>query len=411
MAGERRTVLASQFCASVRDGTHDSPKPAEHGEFLVTSRHLTGGRLDLGSAYRISKLDFDAINQRSKVDRWDVLISMIGTVGEPCLIKDEPNFAIKNIGLFKSKGEIEGKWLYYYLRSPETQQLIREHARGTTQQYIPLNALRDLPVLAPTDREEMSAIAHILGTLDDKIELNRRQNETMEAMARALFKSWFVDFDPVRAKVEGCDTGLPGHIAKFFPNSFENSMLGEIPRGWQTCKWGDLVTLEYGKSLAGYNREDGEYPVYGTNGKIGTHSVSLCPHPGIVIGRKGAYRGIHYCSAPFFVIDTAFFVAPRKPIELRWAYYELLRNDINSMDSGSAIPSTSREDFYNLPVLAPPVAVQKSFVRLLESIWIQKGQNNLESNTLANLRDTLLPQLLSGELPLPETATLLVKDS
>src|SRR5882724_7788663 len=119
MAGEWRTMTAEQFCASVRDGTHDSPKPVEHGRFLVTSRHIVGGRLDLDNAYFISQEDFEAINKRSKVDQWDVLISMIGTVGEPCLIKEEPDFAIKNIGLFKCTGEVEGRWLYYYLRSPD----------------------------------------------------------------------------------------------------------------------------------------------------------------------------------------------------------------------------------------------------------------------------------------------------
>jgi type I restriction enzyme S subunit len=149
MASKWRYVPASEFCTSVRDGTHDSPKPVEHGRFLVTSRHIVGGRLDLGHAYLISQEDFDEINRRSKVDQWDVLLSMIGTVGEPCLIKDEPNFAIKNVGLFKSRGETEGKWLYYYLRSPVTQQLIQEHSRGTTQQYVPLNALRELPVIVP----------------------------------------------------------------------------------------------------------------------------------------------------------------------------------------------------------------------------------------------------------------------
>jgi len=96
------------------------------------------------------------------------------------------------------------------------------------------------------------------------------------------------------------------------------------------------VILEYGKSLRGYDGSAGVYPVYGTNGGIGYHSEPLCTHPGIIIGRKGAYRGVHFCSEPFFVIDTAFYVEPRKPVDLRWAYYELLRRDINSMDSGSA---------------------------------------------------------------------------
>jgi len=272
--------------------------------------------------------------------------------------------------------------------------------------------------LPPPD--EQRAIAHILGTLDDKIELNQRMNETLEAIAHALFKSWFVDFDPVRRnmarndrgqtsfgasrnplpKVEG-GAGGEGRIEELdalFPDSFEDSELGEIPKGWKATRWGALVSLEYGKSLGGYAGDYGAYPVYGTNGKIGSHSEPLCNHPGIIIGRKGAYRGVHFCSTPFFVIDTAFYVEPKSPAELRWAYYELLRQDINSMDSGSAIPSTSREDFYSLPVLYPPFEVQQAFVQLLKPCWARREQNNNATRTLAALRDTLLPKLISGEL-------------
>ncbi len=246
--------------------------------------------------------------------------------------------------------------------------------------------------------KEQHAIAHILGTLDDKIELNRRMNETLEAMARALFKSWFVDFEPVRAKAEGRDPGLPKPIADLFPDRLEDSELGETPAGWQPTRWGELITLEYGKSLSGYGIEAGVYPVYGTNGRIGHHSVPLCTHAGIIIGRKGAYRGVHFSSEPFFVIDTAFYVEPRRPVELRWAYYELLRQDINSMDSGSAIPSTSRDDFYSLPVLIPPFEVQHAFTHLLQPVWVRQKRSEEESSTLATLRDTLLPKLISGEI-------------
>ena len=195
--------------------------------------------------------------------------------------------------------------------------------------------IRSFPLWIPPLLEQR-AIAHILGALDDKIELNRRMNETLGAMARALFQSWFVDFDPVRANAEGRDPGLPKEIADLFPDCFEESELGKIPAGWCATRWGEMVTLEYGKSLTGYDEEAGTYPVYGTNGRIGRCSEPLCKHPGIIIGRKGAYRGVHFCSEPFFVIDTAFYVEPRKPVELRWAYYELLRQDINSMDSGGA---------------------------------------------------------------------------
>jgi type I restriction enzyme, S subunit len=223
-------------------------------------------------------------------------------------------------------------------------------------------------------------------------------NETLEAMARALFKSWFVNFDPVRAKSEGLDPGLPNPLAELFSDSFVDSELAEIPKGWRVANWGALVSLEYGKSLRDYDRSNLAYPVYGTNGMIGSHSRPLCNHPGIIIGRKGAYRGVHFCSTPFFVIDTAFYVEPKESIELRWAYYELLRQDINSMDSGSAIPSTSREDFYNLGVLSPPFKVQQAFAELLNPFWARQEHNNRESGTLTSLRDTLLPKLISGEL-------------
>ena len=247
MAGKRRYIAASEFCSSVRDGTHDSPKPVTSGRRLVTSRHLTTGRLDLSQAYLISEADYEAINKRSKVDRWDVLISMIGTVGEPCLIKEEPDFAIKNIGLFKTNSESDGKWLYYYLRSKDAQQSILAYSRGTTQQYIPLGALRDFPILVTDDPEEQRAIAHVLGTLDDLIELNRETNEILEEMARALFKSWFVDFDPVRAKLEGRPpAGMDAATAALFPDHFQDSELGQIPKEWEVSTIGEKLKTVLG---------------------------------------------------------------------------------------------------------------------------------------------------------------------
>src|SRR5207302_3834744 len=134
-------------------------------------------------------------------------------------------------------------------------------------------------VALPPSREQR-AIACILGALDDKIELNRRMNQTLEAVARALFKSWFVDFEPVCAKAAGQrPPGLASHISDLFPDAFEDSELGAIPKGWRAQVWGDLSSLEYGKSLRGYQVTKGDYRVYGTNGPIGWHSKALCPHP------------------------------------------------------------------------------------------------------------------------------------
>ncbi len=158
---------------------------------------------------------------------------------------------------------------------------------------------------------------------------------------------------------------------------------------WKECRWGDLATLEYGKGLRGYESGAGQFPVYGTNGLIGWHSDSLCKHPGVIIGRKGAYRGIHYSSGPFYAIDTAFYLRPKADIDLRWAYYALLTQDINAMDSGSAIPSTSRNDFYALPVMLPPLSEQRAIVRVLASLDDKIDLNRRMNETLETMARAL----------------------
>jgi type I restriction enzyme S subunit len=137
---------------------------------------------------------------------------------------------------------------------------------------------------------------------------------------------------------------------------------------WRHTTWGEVATLEYGKSLRQYDDRNGKYRVYGTNGPIGWHDTALYNDAGVIIGRKGAYRGVHYSPQPFFVIDTAFYLKPKQEIDPRWAYYQLLTQDINSMDSGSAIPSTSRSDFYSLPVCLPPLAEQKAISAVLGAL-------------------------------------------
>jgi type I restriction enzyme S subunit len=141
-----------------------------------------------------------------------------------------------------------------------------------------------------------------------------------------------------------------------------------MPADWKQYRWGDLATLEYGKGITGYENVVGNYPVYGTNGQIGWHTEPLYNKAGVIVGRKGAYRGIHYSKKPFFVIDTAFYLYPKIEFDARWAYYQLLTMDINSMDSGSAIPSTSRPDFYALPVLLPPLPEQLAIANVLGSL-------------------------------------------
>ena len=151
---------------------------------------------------------------------------------------------------------------------------------------------------------------------------------------------------------------------------------------WREARWGDLATLEYGKALRSYSMGTGPVRVFGTNGPIGWHDEALYTHPSVIVGRKGAYRGIHYSAEPFFVIDTAFYLKPKVEMDVRWAYYELLTQDINLMDSGSAIPSTSREEFYGLSVLVPPLSEQRAIAHVLGTLDDKIELNRRMNETL-----------------------------
>src|SRR5712691_6219792 len=133
---------------------------------------------------------------------------------------------------------------------------------------------------------------------------------------------------------------------------------------WCETSWGEIATLEYGKALRGYQTAKGKVRVFGTNGQVGWTTEPQSSGPGVIVGGKGAYRGIHFSNDPFWVIDTAYYIKPRVPLDLQWSYYELKTHDISSIDSGSAIPSTSRPDFYALPVLVPPINEQRSIATL-----------------------------------------------
>jgi type I restriction enzyme S subunit len=158
-----------------------------------------------------------------------------------------------------------------------------------------------------------------------------------------------------------------------------------MPSEWRELTWGDIATLEYGRGLSGYEQSPGRFTVFGTNGPIGRNTEALCSHPTVVIGRKGAYRGVHYSPEPCYVIDTAFYLEPKVDLDMRWAYYQLLTLNINSMDSGSAIPSTSRGDFYSLPVRFPSLPVQHSIAHILGALDDKIELNRRMNETLEQM--------------------------
>ncbi|MBI4609831.1 MAG: restriction endonuclease subunit S [Candidatus Rokubacteria bacterium] len=284
------------------------------------------------------------------------------------------------------------RFMYYFLKLFD----FKAYNSGSAQPSLNRNFVHPVPVEVPP-LPEQRAIAHVLGTLDDKIELNRRMNETLEAMAWALFESWFVDFDPVRAKAEGRDPGQPKEISDLFPDSFDDSELGEIPAGWRVESLGKLIELAYGKALKEENRRPGQIPVFGSNGQVGWHDEKLADGPGIIVGRKGNPGVITWAPSDFFAIDTTFYVVPKDAGQsLYFLFYALSTHDLASLGADSAVPGLNRNLAYMNLQMVPRPAVREGFDKQVQPIFEQRNRKDQESRTLAALRDTLLPKLISG---------------
>ncbi len=211
------------------------------GTPIITVEHLGENRILHDGVPRVSDADRDRLS-RYLLRTGDIVFSRVGSVDRRALVRSAEDgwmFSGRCLRVRPDPERIDSGYLSYFFGLPAFKEHIRAIAVGATMPSLNTSLLSDVVIPHPKDIAEQRAIAHILGTLDDKIELNRRMNETLEAMARALFKSWFVDFDPVRAKAEGRDPGLPKSLADLFPDSFVDSELGEIPKGWEVQRVGE----------------------------------------------------------------------------------------------------------------------------------------------------------------------------
>jgi len=409
----RTEILASEFCSSVRDGTHDSPKEVlSGGKPLVTTKHLKGGKIDFDKTYNISEEDFDKINKRSKVDKWDVLISMIGTVGEIYLVEEEPDYAIKNLGLFKVGDELNSKWLYFYLKSKLGQNQIRFLLQGSTQQYISLTSLREFPIFVPNDDKEKQKVINILSALESKIELNQKMNETLEEIAKTLFKSWFIDFDPVRAKAEGRPTGLSKEISDLFPDSFEDPELGEIPRGWRADCLQNIVECFDSKRipLSKKSRQErvGIYPYYGATSIIDYVDDYLFDDELVFIGEDGSVERddgtpfVQFINDKCWVNNHAHVLKAKDQFSNFYIYIFLNQVKIGPYVTGAVQKKINQTNLFSIPVIIPDKKILKAFNSITDPLKDKIFLNSKESDVLSSIRDTLLPKLISGELKISD---------
>lgn len=420
----------SELCSYINRGS----APAyveEDGTLVLNQKCIRDQRVSFQEARRT-----DQSRKPISTDRMlrpcDILVNStgVGTLGRVAQLTNlpEPATVDSHVTIVRPDPEaVDPRYLGFAVRLFEYE--IEALAEGSTGQTELARArLADFTVpVAP--KNEQRAIAHILGALDDKIELNRRMNETLDAMARALFKSWFVDFDPVRAKAEGRDSGLPRLLADLFPDSFEDLELGEIPKGWKFAALGDHFDSVKGVSYKGSGLSDDGMPLHNLNSiyegggykyegikyYIGEYAERHLVEPGDVIVAN-TEQGHDRLLIGYAAIVPRLFgergiashhiyrLRPKDGSPLTAAYLCQLLNSTEMHDvvsgyaNGTTVNMLPPAGVQQPQIIVPSRALITEFDDLAAQIESRREETVVESRTLAALRDNLLPKLISGEL-------------
>ncbi len=416
MVDKWRKVTLDQLGRIVTGKTPSSSHPAYFGGDIpfVTPTDFDGRRIIESTCRYLTEAGANSVAARIPANA--ILVSCIGSdmgkaaiAGRECVTNQQINTLIVT-------GPDDPLFVYYNLSTRKTE--IRGAAGGSAQPILNKSTFTQLEMQLPP-LPEQRAIAHILGTLDDKIELNRRMSETLEQMARALFKSWFVDFDPVRAKAEGRDSGLPNHLVDLFPSRLVDSELGQIPEGWGLAVLSELIEVNPIRSLhkgesapyldmanmptRGHSPDEVIERPFGSgmrfvNGDTLVARITPCLENGktaLVDFMKGGQVG--WGSTEYIVLR------PKPPLPEEFAYC-LARSDrfrhfaIQSMTGTSGRQRVQADSFAQFQLPKPPQSVAEAFGRAIKPLFTRSSAAAGESRTLAALRDTLLPKLISGEL-------------
>jgi type I restriction enzyme S subunit len=281
---------------------------------------------------------------------------------------------------------VNPKFLYYLLKNLN----LKEYNSGSAVPTLNRNYIHPIPVVVPKKLEEQKAISRVLSDLDDKIDLNHQINVTLEQIAQALFKHWFIGF-------EFPDEN--GNPYKSSGGRMVDSELGEIPEGWKVKKIDEILELAYGKALKEDIRIPGSVPVYGSNGQVGWHNEKLVDGPGIIVGRKGNPGTVTWVHTHFYSIDTTFYVVPKGPVKsLYYLLYALKKQDLPSFAADSAVPGLNRNIAYMNRMIVPGKDVLDLFDIYLHNIYQRIQVNEEQSRVLGSIRDSLLPKLMSGKI-------------
>lgn len=390
-----------------------------NGPIFLRAGHVTDGHIDFAGVDRFHRESESAV--ASKMSRpGDVIVTTKGnSTGRVAFVDAAmPPFVYSpHLSYWRSRDheKIAPGFLKYWSRSREFRIQLAALATSTDMApYLSLIDQRRLKIVLPSPVEQLT-IARTLGAFDDKIELNRRMNETLEAMVQAIFKSWFVDFDPVQAKAEGRQPcGMDAETAALFPDSFERSAVGEIPNGWAVASLDAIAQFLNGLALQQYPPSDGSYlPVIkiaqlrreSTEGADRAAS-DLAPEfivddGDVLFSWSGSLEVVIWCGGKGALNQHLFKVTSRD--YPKWFYYWWIREHLSEFQAIASGKATTmghiqRHHLSDATVLVPPKALLDAMDKTIAPLFDAIIANKLQSHTLAITRDTLLPKLISGEI-------------
>ena len=424
MSSEWRTVRLSEVASEVTVGFVGTMANEYVDSGIPFLRSLNVDRFKINTcAIRYISQDFHSRISKSRLRPGDVVIVRTGKPGTCAVIPEELHDSnCSDLVIVRCGAEILNQFFCYYVNSAASNH-IAAHLVGAVQQHFNVASAKAMEIPLPSLGEQ-KAIAHILSTLDDKIELNCKTNETLEAMAKALFKSWFVDFDPVRAKAEGRPTGLPNEISDLFPDSFEDSELGEIPSGWRTGSLDEIALNPRATAKPGEMDPTDRY--------IGLEHM---PRGSICLGESGEAEELESNKnrfregdilygklRPYFkktgyaqfdgVCSTDIVVTRKKGDSGTGFICCLLASDpfidfTVAASTGTRMPRTSWGDMCEFPIAIPTPRLLEEFDVQFYPL-IERIKMSCEySARLSSVRDTLLPKLISGEIRIPDAEKML----
>lgn len=363
--GEWKETTLTALCTDISYGYTESAKLEKVGPKFLRITDITNGRINWGNVpfCPISESDFN----KYKLLPGDIVIARTGaTTGANYTIKKgDPSYLVFASYLIRYKidrTKAEPSFIGQLLRSANWQDYVDAIAGGSAQPGANAKQLGSFEILLP-EIPEQTAIASVLNSLDDKIDLLHRQNATLEKMAETLFRQWFVE---------------------------------EAKEEWKEGKLSELVIVKYGKDHK--KILDGEIPVFGSGGLMRHVEKSLYNKESVLIPRKGSLNNVMYQDEPFWTVDTMFYTEMKIPNVAKFIYHFLKEQDLASMNVGSAVPSMTTEILNNMPLDIPPIEVFEKFEGVVAPLYAKTKSNQTQINTLSALRDTLLPKLMSGEI-------------